>query len=509
MTRVSEFYQLDRTQPALDFVDVDTRDDIRVFLDPRAILLLQSDWGGQCRELLHTFFAAVLSAIAANDTVRVRSLLSRLREPNETHLGFSSGPSRGHGLGRQSGETIADALSGSRAAQTGLLQDLEDSVLLVPGIGHDIVSDITTNVLRGPLIAYTRQQAELHDIPTAEVASGPIWNPADVTWEEGFVDLPDPHNRKLLLVPKALVRLKMDFDKDEYYGDYLIPMLQDEELSKAGSDLVEMLKSGPRVTKKAIKEKYGTNKDAVAALTATHLEALDGYRRQKGDYVSPPLDHGLMAELTHSPPVDLPALLAAVHAVPPGMSHATAFHNAVEALLSALFYPALIDPEVEHQQHQGRKRVDIRYTNVARRGYFAWLIQHRIPAPVRRVQELHRRPSQPGARPARRPVQPATGAGRSAGLPDLPKQGAVPGALPRHHTGSPRLLPGTRRRRSRSTRRGRRSRTPERPLCARRLPAAQTAARRPHILTVSLWARQVDAQDASSTWRAGAQALET
>lgn len=87
-----------------------------------------------------------------------------------------------------------------------------------------------------------------------------------------------------------------------------------------------------------------------------------------------------MADLTHSPPVDLPALLAAVHAVPPGRNHATAFHNAVEALLSALFYPALIDPEVEHQQHQGRKRVDIRYTNVARRGYFSWLIQHRIPS---------------------------------------------------------------------------------------------------------------------------------
>lgn len=380
MTRVSEFYQLDRTQPTLDFVDVDTRDDIRVFLDPRAILLLQSDWGEQCRELLHTYFAAVLSAIAADDTVRVRRLLSQLREPNETHLGFSSGPSRGHGLGRQSGEAIADALSGSRAARTGLLQDLEDTVLLVPGIGHDIVSDITTNVLRGPLIAYTRQQAELHDISTAQVASGPIWNPAKAIWEQGFVDLPAPHNRKLLLVPKALVRIKMDFDKDEYYGDYLIPMLQNEELSKAGSDLVEMLKRGPRVTKKAIKEKYGTNKDAVAALTATHREALDGYRRQKGEYVSPPLDHGRMADLTHSPPVDLPALLAAVRAVPPGRSHATAFHNAVEALLSALLYPALIDPEVEHQQHQGRKRVDIRYTNVARQGYFSWLIQHRIPS---------------------------------------------------------------------------------------------------------------------------------
>ncbi len=58
---------------------------------------------------------------------------------------------------------------------------------------------------------------------------------------------------------------------------------------------------------------------------------------------------------------------------------ASAFHHAVEALLSALFYPALIDPDVEHSQHHGRKRVDIRYTNAARHGFFAWLTHHRVP----------------------------------------------------------------------------------------------------------------------------------
>lgn len=282
MTRVSEYYQLARTQPTLDFVDVDVRDDIRVFLDPRALLLLHSPWGGQCCDMVHTFFAEVLRAIASGDTARARRLMSRLREPNETHLGFSVRASRGHGLGRYSGQDLADALSSSRAARTGLLRDLEDTVLLVPGIGHDIVSDITTNVLRGPLIAYTHQQASLHGIPTEQVASGPVWNPVNGSWEEGMVELPTPQHRKLLLVPKTLVRIKLDFDKDEYYGDYLIPMLQDEELDKPGSELVQMLRSGPRVTKKAIKEKYGTSKDAVAALTETHRQALDDYRTSKG-----------------------------------------------------------------------------------------------------------------------------------------------------------------------------------------------------------------------------------
>ncbi|MGB7794883.1 MAG: hypothetical protein WBL53_01250, partial [Pseudonocardiaceae bacterium] len=40
-----------------------------------------------------------------------------------------------------------------------------------------------------------------------------------------------------------------------------------------------------------VKEKYGTSKDAVAELTTTHRQALEAYRRQKGQWISPPLNH--------------------------------------------------------------------------------------------------------------------------------------------------------------------------------------------------------------------------
>ena len=43
---------------------------------------------------------------------------------------------------------------------------------------------------------------------------------------------------------------------------------------------------------------------------------------------------------------------------------------AVEELLTALFYPALTDPRIEHPIHEGRKRIDITYTNNARQGFF-------------------------------------------------------------------------------------------------------------------------------------------
>ena len=38
--RVSDAFELSRSQPHLDFVDVDTSGDVPVFIDPRALLLL-------------------------------------------------------------------------------------------------------------------------------------------------------------------------------------------------------------------------------------------------------------------------------------------------------------------------------------------------------------------------------------------------------------------------------------------------------------------------------------
>lgn len=379
--RVSEHYKLGRTQPTLDFVDVDIRDDVPVFLDPRAARLLSSAWADECLLMLRTSFAEVLTAIRAGNQPRVRQLLSSLREPNETHLGWSIGASLGRGLGRGRGEGLADALSGSRAAQSGLLEDLKDSVLMVEGIGHDIVSDITTNVLRGQLIGYTQRVAAHYGIPLVpDVESGAVWHPHRLTWERGLVDLPVAESGKLLLVPKALMRHRMDCDKDDYFRNYLTPLLQDEELD-AGSSLVDVLRDGRRrVSKKAIAEKYGTSKLAFTELTLSHVEALDKYRVDEATNISTPLDHDSFGERTGADVPDFDALLAAVRRVPTGAADATDYHHAVEALLTAVLHPALLEPVIEHGIHQGRKRIDISYTNTGTFGFFRWLVQHGVPS---------------------------------------------------------------------------------------------------------------------------------
>ncbi len=90
--RASDHYNLGRTQPSLEFVDVDIYGDDRLFVDPTAIRLLDTEWTNECAALVQDFFRTVLHAIRHGDGARARRLLRGLSEPNETHLGVSRGP---------------------------------------------------------------------------------------------------------------------------------------------------------------------------------------------------------------------------------------------------------------------------------------------------------------------------------------------------------------------------------------------------------------------------------
>ena len=57
--------------------------------------------------------------------------------------------------------------------------------------------------------------------------------------------------------------------------------------------------------------------------------------------------------------------------ITPGQKYANEYHKVILGALTALFYPDLIQPHKEWEIHEGRKRVDIVYTNAADSGFFA------------------------------------------------------------------------------------------------------------------------------------------
>lgn len=376
--RVSEHYKLDRGQSELDFVDVDVYGDTPLYVDPRALRLLTTEWGQGCVSLIQHFFRSVLEAIREGRDDDAKRLLSGLREPNESHLGLSRGRARGSALGPELAVDVWEALSETDAATSGLLQDLEETALLVPGIDKDRVSDISTNIIREQLIEYTQAAADYYEIPLVNgVDSGPLWNQAAQRWDSRFERLPVTDEGKLLLVPKAIVRKKLDYNGSEYFNHYLLTYLQDVEL-RAGSELVRLLRSGQRrpPTKKSLKAKYGTSKPSIARLTREHPEALENYRDAKRNHFKPPLEHeDFFTEGLGELP-DLGQLLADVRAIGAGKATADKYHKAVEKLLTALLYPALTLPQIEYPIHDGRKRIDISYSNIAERGFFGWIGAH-------------------------------------------------------------------------------------------------------------------------------------
>lgn len=381
LERVSQYFKLGRNQGSLDFVDIDVRADVPVYVDPRAVRTQRGDWGESCRELLVSFFAEVLDAIHRGNDAALATLMRPLSEPNETHLGESRGPrSRGRGLGPGGADEIADALSKSLAAKTGLLEDLEDTSLMVKGIGRDILSDMTTGILRGALIGYTQRCAEYYQIPTESQYSGNVWNPNTLEWQSGMAELPRGPEGTLLLVPRSIVRLRMTFDKGKYYNGYLAPYLEEQEF-QSNSDLVRTLRNGQRkINRTDLRKKYPEDKLSIVKYTLEFPDALSRYRKSDTSLSAPPLDHNSMAEATKCDPPNFIDLVEAVEAISPGRAGATAYHRAVEALLTAVFYPSLGNMTIEDEIHSGRKRIDIRYDNLASVGFFYWLaLNHRAP----------------------------------------------------------------------------------------------------------------------------------
>jgi hypothetical protein len=380
--KFSEFFDLNKTQAYLDFVDIPLDTDIAVFLEPSAINALESPWGHELSSLLKTFFSTVLRLIKSGNHTKAQNLLSSLNESNEYHLGYSKGKSRGHGFGSGSAMTVWGALSKSNSAVTGLLKDLEDTALLIDGIGTDMISDAIGNILRGPLIKYTQDMCNYYGITlTPNIDSGEVWNPQKETWEHALVPLPMTSYGKVILVPKVLVRHRLTYSSNQYYRHYMLPVMQSEHI-RNHSSLVETLSNDRvRVTKKALYAKYGKDKLAVVKQTVLRPHVLAQYKNEVSNYPTDPMSIEELSELEGSEKPDLNEVILKLQSIDTGRETATEYEEIIEEIFSIIFYPSLCHPKREHNIHDGRKRIDITYNNEAKNNFFHYLLLH-YPCPL-------------------------------------------------------------------------------------------------------------------------------
>lgn len=379
MPKFCEFFDLPYNQSEVDFVDVDLDTDTPLYVCPYAIEIRTDDWSAQCGDLIRSFFAEVLAQLRAGNDARVDHLLGHLHEPNETRLGQSIGRPRGRGVGENKSYLLGESLRNSRAYHTGLLNDISETELFIYGVGRDTISDLTTNIIRGKLAEYTLEQCELHGVCVQEVRSiGPSWNPVRRNWEAKTYRLPMHGGRPILLVPKTSVRFRMSIDSQEFYNFHMVEFLQAEYL-QAGGALVHAFKNGNKtVYKKSVKEVHPFIKDDLADFVRDHPEVLSRYKEMagaKGPLENRQLDGEFREELFAE------VLMERLRAIPGGGENASVYHRLVTGISTFLFYPDLITPIKEYEQHEGRKRVDIVFTNASNDGFF----HRRLSAPQTRA----------------------------------------------------------------------------------------------------------------------------
>lgn len=372
MPRISKIFGLGLKQAQLDFVDIDPKKDTPLFIDPFALSIRGDPWSETCHQYITSFFQTALDHIRASRQARVKQMFDGLSEPNETCLGMSKGVPRGRGVSGKQAADLYDSFARSRAAKTGLLTELEECDLFVDGIGPDKTSDITTNILRRPLIQYTHEQCELHGIRlTGTLPSGRFWDPESESWRSEMLPMLAAGTKRLILVPKYSVRRSMALNSQEYYSHHVLNFIRDEELAQ-NSSLVRVLKKGTRIVyKKDVKERNKFSKTFLTDFSAKHPDVLAAYKKLHKEMAtaSGPPKHREFEE-DFNEPAFAGALAESLKMIKPGTTNADKFHTFIIGAIEFIFWPNLIGPRKETPIHDGRKRIDITYTNAAESGFF-------------------------------------------------------------------------------------------------------------------------------------------
>lgn len=382
--RLSKRFKLGASQYELDFVDIDTSKDLRVFVDPHFLGQRTDRWSLDAAATIQSFFTRFLDLLRTENSDGARSLFSRLGEPNETCLGMSRGMPRGNAVGEELANDIFDSLLDSKAVTTGVLTDLEDARVFVRGIDKDRVSDMATVLIRGQLLQYTIDQCTLWDIPlTPDVPSGDVWDARAGTWTSYLVPRLVVSRRPILLVPKGIVSFSNRYTSKKYHQHFVLTYLKNEHL-RLDTVLVQRRKlrdgSVKRwVTKKSVIEHESPgDKDYLTAFTERHVEVFADFKAHAAQDETSLSD----AALTEAKIEDVVEhLVKSLGDIQPGSEGATTYHRLVTGILELCFYPALVTPRLETPLHEGRKRVDITFDNAATRGFFHRLHDvHKVPS---------------------------------------------------------------------------------------------------------------------------------
>lgn len=377
--RFSEHFGLKAKSDELDFLDIYANQDIQLFLDPYGISAMGTSWSRKCELHITGFFQYLVDSINVGDKKAIKTLLNALHEVDEVALGYSSGKPSGRGIGAVQAKDIQAAFESSQAAKSGDIKDIADCALLIPGINRDKISDITANILKKPLIEFTQQQCDKHNIPVKRVPINNTFDYETLSFTSYFAELPIINGLPKILLPISSVRRDPQLSKDKYYRNFVLEFLRAEH-QHAGDALASILRNGRVVVRIGdLKEKFPMSTDFLYEFSKQNPAVLDKYkaelRRTAINKETPQLQPNKKILTV----VDRTGILANIKT---GNEDANNFHKISFDNLIHIFGVRVSNPDSEVKINDGRKRIDIVFNNTDNVGFFKSLNQlHQIKCP--------------------------------------------------------------------------------------------------------------------------------
>lgn len=285
LLKISERFNLGVNQKELDFVDIDTDKDIRLYLDPCWVHLGEDQWSRDASATLIGFFNYVIELYDTNQIDEARKLFDFAHEPNETCFGVSRNRPQGTGASEEMLSELFETVLQQDLIGLGLIERLEDMKVFVENFGPDRLSDLVTNIIRKHLVDYTIEQCNLHNIPLSEDVEviGCYWNNEERCWEDCVDYSLKIDNQIRLLVPKRIAVKVYRYSATQYCTHHVLTRRQEEHLAQ-NSGLVTHTKDGTaKVSKVSIREQEmkqtGRNeKQYVRDITRDNPELIEQFR---------------------------------------------------------------------------------------------------------------------------------------------------------------------------------------------------------------------------------------
>lgn len=191
----------------IEFVDIPVDDkDLLAFICPflieknksnKVVLSVSKRLKNFLSELNNTY-------IKTNDFKNGIPFLDHLHEPNEYHFGYSSS-NKGKAVSNSKAQQIFQFLRNNKFARQGfsITNEAHNVLLLVDGIGQDIMSDIIANVCRDIFADFTKTICTKYSIATKNI-NIEFYNDNTKKWDTKDADLPSNFSH-LVLIPEKLL----------------------------------------------------------------------------------------------------------------------------------------------------------------------------------------------------------------------------------------------------------------------------------------------------------------